>query len=108
MRPLLRSEEMLLLAVWKLQPNAYGVPIRQYLSEVTGRDWPIASVYVPLDRLVDYGLIRPTDGAPTGKRGGRRRRLFSLTPKGQDALAELNRIHAALWEGFPKLGLQNG
>lgn len=108
MRPLLRSEEMLLLAVWKLQPNAYGVPIRQYLSEVTGRDWPIASVYVPLDRLVDYGLIRATDAPPTGKRGGRRRRLFTLTAKGEAALVELNRIHNTLWEGFTRLGLQSG
>ncbi len=103
MRPLLRSEEMILLAVWKLQPDAYGVTIRRYLSQTTGHDWSIASVYVPLDRMTDNGLLKATDQAPTGKRGGRRKRTFALTEKGMATLRQMRTVHDTLWAGFPSL-----
>jgi DNA-binding PadR family transcriptional regulator len=97
---LLRSEEMILLAVWKLQPDAYGVTIRRYLIEVTGQSWSMASVYVPLDRLADRGLVEALHGAPTKERGGRRRRFFRLTRRGVAALSELHAVQEVLWDGF--------
>ena len=38
MKLLTRPEELLLLAVWRLQDRAYGTAIRNHLTEVTGEE----------------------------------------------------------------------
>jgi PadR family transcriptional regulator len=98
---LLRSEELVLLATLHLGDNAYGVTIRRYLIETTGQQFSFAAVYDPLDRLTSQGFLEATEGLPTKIRGGRRRRFFSLTDKGFDALAELQRVNEVLWQGIP-------
>lgn len=98
-----RIEEMILLAIWKLGDNAYGVTIRRYLSDITGLDLAIASIYTPLDRLMDKGYVRGTEGEPTKERGGRRRRYYKLTAEGLAALDEARRIQQRIWAGFPQL-----
>ncbi|MEM1095485.1 MAG: helix-turn-helix transcriptional regulator [Bacteroidota bacterium] len=103
MKLLLRSEELVLLAVWHLGDNAYGVTVRRYLMAETSQHFSFASVYDPLDRLTRQGFLKATDGAPTKERGGRRRRFFTLTDKGLTALAEVQRINAVLWQGVPQL-----
>ena len=103
MKMLLRSEEMVLLAVWQLGDQAYGVTVRRYLMEETGKHFSFAAVYDPLDRLTVKGFLKAKDGPPTKERGGRRRRFFSLTDKGVAALAEIQRINAVLWQGIPNL-----
>jgi len=103
---LLRSEEMILLAIWHLQDEAYGVPIRRYLSEATGREISLASVYVPLDRLTHRGLVQAIDAPPTKERGGRRKRHFKLTSSGISALSEVRSVHDKLWMGISKLSLR--
>ena len=42
---------MVLDNICNLKENAYGVEILKYVSEKTGSEWSIGSVYVPLDRL---------------------------------------------------------
>ena len=103
---LVRSEEMVMLAVWQLKDNAYGVTIRRYLEETTGENFSFASIYVPLDRLTEKGFLEAVDVAPTKERGGRRKRLFKLTKAGIEILTETQRVNATLWEGFQ--GLQTG
>lgn len=98
-----RSEEMVLLAVWKLEDNAYGITIRNFIREMTGKYWSIGAVYVPLERLEKKGLLRSYNSHPSPERGGRRKRLFTITPDGIKELDELRRIHSLLWEGYPRL-----
>ena len=43
MKLLSRSEEIILLAVWRLRENAYGVTIREQVSKATGHDWPFGA-----------------------------------------------------------------
>ena len=71
MKDLNLTEEMFLLAVWKLKHDAYGVTIRQYVSRETGRIYPYGTLYSPFFAL-DHGeepeivglyLIGP-DGTP--------------------------------------------
>ena len=57
MRLLSRSEELVLLAVWKLEKNAYCVPIRKTLMEATGKKWSFGSIYDPLERLEKKKLL---------------------------------------------------
>ena len=57
MKLLTRAEELILLAVWKKEKNAYCIPIRDQLSEITGENWSLGSIYMPLDRLVKKEAI---------------------------------------------------
>ena len=86
MRILTRSEEIILAAVWKLRDDAYGVAINNYINKKTGLDWKFGSIYTPLGRLVEKGLLKTNEGEPTPERGGRRKQFFFLTPKGKKAL----------------------
>jgi PadR family transcriptional regulator, regulatory protein PadR len=91
-------ELMALLAVLQLGDDAYGVPIADAISEATGRDVLLGSVYVTLERLEQRGLLTSRVGDPTAERGGRAKRYFRVTAKGvkearatQYAIARLSR-----------------
>ncbi len=97
---LTRSEELLLLTVWRLQDDAYGAAIRDILTTKTGKDWAIGSVYGPLDRLARRGFLTTFVGAPTTERGGRSKRCYKLTAAGVSALSHTKQITQAFWEGL--------
>jgi DNA-binding PadR family transcriptional regulator len=103
MKLLSRQDEIVLLAIWKLGDNAYGVTIREYISKITGKYWSIGSIYVPLDRLVEKGLVKTYTGDPEPNRRGRRKRMYRLSPHGIKALAEIKKVQDTLWEGFSEL-----
>jgi PadR family transcriptional regulator PadR len=95
-----RPEEIVLMAVWKLEEEAYGVLIRRWILEKTGQAWSIGAVYVPLERLENKGLLRSSETEPQSERGGRRKRVFSITRAGIQALDELQRMNSAIWGGY--------
>ena len=97
---LTRTEELILLAVWKLSERAYGAAIQEYLSSVTGDDWSFGALYVPLERMASRGLVRSSLMEKTAKRGGRRKRCYSLTNKGVAALSQLRSVQDTLWQGL--------
>lgn len=100
-----RSEELLLLAVWRLQDEAYGAAIRNHLTDITDEDWSIGSVYGTLDRLARQGFVRTHMGAPTPERGGRSKRYFELTAAGVAALNRVRDVQETMWENLPNLSL---
>ena len=103
MKLLSRNEEILLLAVWRLEGNAYGVSIREQVSRVTGHAWTFGAVYVPLDTLTRKGYVRKSLSAPTAQRGGRSKCLYALTDAGKAALKEIRRVQEVLWEDVPDM-----
>lgn len=105
MNLLTRSEEMLLLAVWRLQDQAYGAAIRNHLTDVTDEDWSIGSVYGTLDRLARQGFVRTHMGSPTPERGGRSKRYFELTAEGVAALNRVRSVQQSMWDNLPGLAL---
>ena len=96
---------MILLSVWRLQDDAYGASVRNYLTELTGDDWPIASIYTPLDRLTKKGLLRSQTGTPTKIRGGRSKKMYRLTAKGVTVLQKAREVSTALWSHLPDPGV---
>lgn len=98
-----RPEEIVLMAVWKLKENAYGVTIRELVQKMTGKYWSVGAVYVPLERLEKKGCLTSFNCDPRPERGGRRKRLFSLTKAGARELEELYRMNSAVWLGYRKL-----
>jgi PadR family transcriptional regulator len=97
-----RQEEIVLLSIWHLKGNAYGVTIREHISELTGKYWSIGAIYVPLDRLWEKGLVETYQGPPSKKRGGRSKRFYQVTPDGMKLLQEVKQVQDVLWKGFPK------
>ena len=103
MKLLTRSEELILLAVWKLKENAYCVPIRAQLSEITGEEWSLGSIYMPLDRLVKKGYLKSHLSASAPERGGRHKRIYDLTEEGMKALLRVRQVQANMWQDLPEL-----
>jgi DNA-binding PadR family transcriptional regulator len=100
---LTRKEELILLTVFRLGDAANLVSIRERLAQSTGRAWSVGNVYVPLDRLSRLGFLEARIGQPTARRGGKAIKYYLLTGLGRQSLAELKRVHDALWEGLPDL-----
>jgi PadR family transcriptional regulator PadR len=103
MKLLSRQEELVLLSIWQLKGNAYGVTIREYISELTGKYWSIGAIYVPLDRLWEKGLVESYQGPTEKKRGGRSKRFFQVTAEGMKLLQEIKHVQDAIWKGFPRM-----
>lgn len=100
---LTRTEELLLLCVWRLRDDAYGLSVRREMERLLDRSVSVGAVYVPLDRLAQRGYLTARDGAPTGRRGGRRKRLYRLTAAGVAALQTVRQVQETAWHGLPAL-----
>lgn len=98
-----RTEEIILLSIWRLQDDAYGVSIRSDLKIRTGNEWSLGAIYAPLQRLERKGLVRTRMGDPESRRGGRRKVFYELTKKGRQALLHVKSSHETLWEGITGL-----
>jgi len=93
-------EQLVLLALVRLGPEAYGATIRREIESRTGRDLAISAVYITLDRLEVKGLVRSRIGDPTPQRGGRRRKHFVILPAGRRAIAHACRAFGQMVEGL--------
>ncbi len=94
-------EELILLAVGLLLSEAYGYSIASKIKEQTNRKISLASVHTILYRLEDEGLLSSTLGGSTEKRGGRSKRLYSLSGVGIETIRRLHLERSRIWD---KLG----
>ncbi len=108
MKYLSRSEEILLLAVWRLRDDAYGVTIQREVKTRTGKELSFGALWVSLDALSRKGYLSKTQADPTPKRGGRGKLYYRVTPAGLQALQHVRDLQQALWDGLPNFRLQNG
>jgi PadR family transcriptional regulator PadR len=81
-------EQIVLLSVLHVEDEAYGATVLSEIERRTGRAPALATVHTTLARLERKGLLRSRVGEPTAERGGRRKRLYALTPAGHRALSE--------------------
>jgi len=100
-----RSEEFLLLAVWRLKENAYGVAIRDQIKEATGKTWAYGALFVMLRRLEKKGYLTSYFTDPSPKRGGKSKRIFQLSPQGIKALKEVRKAQDSAWWGIKDLSV---
>jgi PadR family transcriptional regulator PadR len=93
-------EEIVLLAVARCQPEAYGMRIRQEIEDQSGRNVAIGAVYASIERLEDKGYIRPAEPPDGPNRDPRARRFFAITPAGTRAVEETAALRDRLWRGL--------
>ena len=97
-----RNEELILLAIWRLGEEAYGVTIRRRVMEITRRPLHYGSLYNTLDLLIRKDLVGVEISAPRAVRGGRSRKLYQLTRSGKRALQSLREIQREAWREIPE------
>ena len=93
---------MVLLVVMMMRNDAYGVSIHQAYVEHTGHQLSLSAVHTVLRRLEKKGLISSEMGGATTDRGGRRKRLYSVTAYGQKVAAEQEAQRQKIWRLIPK------
>ena len=84
-------EQLVLLAVLRLEGDAYAVPIRDLIKRDAGVTLARGSIYITLDRLERKGLVESTLSEPTPEPGGKARRIFRIRPAGVTALRAARR-----------------
>ena len=102
MKFLSRQEELMLLTIWKLGDDAYGVPIREHISGTTNKYWSIGAIYDILDRLTKKRLVSVTLGEPEKVRGGKSKRYYRITRPGFKALDEIRLLQKKSWSDLPE------
>jgi len=103
-----RTDEMILLAVWRLGDNAYGVTIAEMLTRTSGKKWVLGAVYVPLERLEKKKYLSSCLGQSTKKRGGRSKRLYRLTKDGLIVLIKTKSQEQLIWRNITISSLEKG
>ena len=96
-------EELVLTMVGILQEEAYGNAIVNEIKERVGRDSNLSAVHVTLYRLEDKGYVKSGMGGATNARGGRRKRIFTITNAGLAMLRAMKESRMDLWKLIPQL-----
>jgi DNA-binding PadR family transcriptional regulator len=94
-------EHLVLLAVWRLDGQAYAVPIRDIIAKDAEIELSRGSIYITLDRLEEKGLVESWFSDPISEPGGKSRRLFRIRPAGAAALRAARRAIDKLATGTP-------
>jgi len=101
-------ELMVMLAVTRLEGDAFAVPIRQLIEREADRGVSRGALYTTLERLEGKGLLESHLGEPVPERGGRARRYYGMTRQGRDALERTRVALANLWRGVAPLTEEAG
>lgn len=99
-------EEVVLLAVGILGDDAYGVSVRKEIERQTKRPVNIGAVHTALHRLQEKGCLKSKFGEATLMRGGKRKRIFSITAYGMKALKKALELRNAMWSQLSELMIQ--
>ncbi|MGD8319772.1 MAG: PadR family transcriptional regulator [Gemmatimonadota bacterium] len=92
-------EQLVLLAVLRLENDAYGMQVREEIEKRTGREVSYGAVYTALDRLERKGYVSHRIGESTPERGGRARKYFSVQAEGRAALRATQEALSVMREG---------
>jgi DNA-binding PadR family transcriptional regulator len=93
-------EQVVLLAILRIGDGAYGMTIRREVEQRAGRRLSIGSVYTTLERLERKGYLRSRLGEPTTERGGRAKRHYRITARGQQALKASHELLRSMADGL--------
>jgi len=102
------QEEIILLAVGALHPDAYAYGIQKEIKSQANKGISLGTIHTILYRMENEGLLRSQLGGSSNKRGGRSKRLFSLTTRGFRVVEELQNMRQSLWSKIsPELDLKD-
>ncbi len=94
-------EEVMMLLVGILHEEAYTLKIEEEYTRQTQRSSSVGAVHASLNRLEKKGFLKSKMGAPTAKRGGRRKRIYAVTALGDRVLNDARHLRLSLWNQYP-------
>jgi PadR family transcriptional regulator, regulatory protein PadR len=94
-------EEVILLLVGILGEQAYALKVAEEFESQTARAVSIGAVHSTLTRLEEKSFLKSEMGESTAERGGRRKRIFTITAYGQRALKTSMEFRMSLWKQYP-------
>ncbi len=97
-------EELILLMVAILTGEAYGISILNEIEDKTGRKVTVSTIHTALYRLEQKGFVQSEVGGASKERGGRSKRLYTITDDGNKALEEAKQMRDSLWKLMPQNG----
>lgn len=100
-------EELVMLIVGYLFPDAYGLAVKNELIQQSGRKIAIGAVHSALNRLEEKGFLQSKLASATKKRGGRRKKLYEITVSGKNALETSRNLRNNIWDNIPELAWKN-
>src|SRR5580765_9015308 len=95
-------EQAVLLAIVRLEDEAYGRAILNEVAARLERDVAAGAVQATLERLERKGLVRSRLGSGTPIRDGRARRFYIVLAEGLRALNDARATHENIWRGFAR------
>lgn len=98
-------EELVLLSVGALGDDAYGVAIKEFITEKANRVPSIGALHSALSRLEDKGFLKIKIGESTKIRGGRRKKYYIITIAGREVLKIINAQRSELYSMIPGLNV---
>jgi len=101
MKTISRREEQILIAIWNLKESAYLLGIKDHLSTIMNTKWTVGAIHKPLMKLEKDGFVESFMGGATAKRGGRRKKIYTITKLGLQELHTIKKNHDVLWADFP-------
>src|SRR5688500_8950319 len=101
-------EEFTLLAVRALGDHTYAVPIQQYVEKVTARPISLGSIYAALARLAEKGFLNSTMCAAAAQRGGKSKRVYTVTASGLRTARDLHRVRERIWNEIARPDASTG
>ena len=96
-RSLGEFEEVVMLTIGVLGENAYGLAIKSEIESRLKRSVGMGALHTGLYRLEEKGYLKSRLGEATKVRGGKPKRFFQVTGKGQKALKEMMEGRQKLW-----------
>lgn len=99
-------EELCLLSVGILGAESYGLTIKKEIESRSERSITISTIHSTMIRLEKKGFLESKLGGATESRGGRTKRLFSLTALGKRAIAEAHELRNGMWHAIPSMTLR--
>ncbi len=90
-------EEVVLLTVAVLHENAYAIAIIDEMEERLNRAVSIGSLQTVLRRLEKKGYLTSEFGEVTKVRGGKRKKYFTVTNFGRNALEAKKNERMGFW-----------
>lgn len=102
------NEQIYLLAIWRLKGNAFGVKIREKITEMTGNTIMFGSLYNSLDYLAQKGYVSSRREKSPNDRGGNNRVYYVITSRGLDALQKARELQKSIWRGTTRYAFDPG
>ncbi|HEX5151743.1 MAG TPA: helix-turn-helix transcriptional regulator [Parafilimonas sp.] len=99
-------EEIVLLTVAILNGEAYGVSIISEIEDRLERNVSLGAIQTVLKRLEYKELVKSAFGEATKVRGGKRKRFYEITSRGQQLLNKVKEQRTSLWNAIPKAVLK--